>query len=378
MTIAPSSRPSRLPHAALVTYTIALIVGTLYPMSGWRSSGLPVFGFLFDPWPRWWTWFDIVFNIVVYLPGGLLLAMVLRESRWARHAALLAVLGGSAAAVSLEALQSLLPNRVPSRLDWLANTAGAWLGALLSPLGARLAARGQRTLDQRMAIDGTDSAIGTTLVGIWLLIQWPPQRLLFGQGDLLHALVATIELAGLSTSATDWRLGAEHTVFAEALGVAMAVASIGLLVREVLPTRAPRAAVTAALLFAAVSVKTVATATMIGPGKSVGWLTAGAQGGLLTGAVILALLSAAQRATRLRLAMGALALNSLLTTAFPFDTYYASALASWETSSWRNIDGLLRTASSLWPYAAIAWCGQRLHALGGARLRARSIIRRTP
>ena len=139
MTIDPSSRPSRLPHAALVTYAIALVVGTLYPMAGWRSSGLPLFGFLLDPWPRWWTWFDIVFNIVVYLPGGLLLAMVLRESRWARFAVLLTVLIGSAAAVSLEALQSLLPNRVPSRLDWLANTAGAWLGALLSPLGARLA-----------------------------------------------------------------------------------------------------------------------------------------------------------------------------------------------------------------------------------------------
>ena len=75
MTIDPSSRPSRLPHAALVTYVIALVVGTLYPMSGWHSSGLPVFGFLLDPWPRWWTWFDIVFNIVVYLPGDLLLAI---------------------------------------------------------------------------------------------------------------------------------------------------------------------------------------------------------------------------------------------------------------------------------------------------------------
>ena len=63
MTIDPSSRPSRLPHAALVTYVIALVVGTLYPMSGWHSSGLPVFGFLLDPWPRWWTWFDIVFNL---------------------------------------------------------------------------------------------------------------------------------------------------------------------------------------------------------------------------------------------------------------------------------------------------------------------------
>lgn len=378
MTIDPSSRPSRLPHAALVTYAIALVIGTLYPMSGWRSSGLPLFGFLFDPWPRWWTWFDIVVNIVVYLPGGLLLAMVLRESRWARFAVLISLAAGSLAAISLEALQSLLPNRVPSRLDWLANTAGAGLGALLAPLGAELAARGQRTLDQRIAINGTDSAIGTTLVGIWLLIQWPPQRLLFGHGDLLHELVLLAELAGLPSSPSNWRLGAEHTVFAEALGVAMAVASIGLIVREVLPTRAPRAAVTAALLFAAVSVKTVATATLIGPGKAVGWLTAGAQGGLLTGAVILALLSAAQRATRLRLAMVALALNSLLTTVFPFDAYYASALASWENSSWRNIDGLLRTASSLWPYAAIGWCGQRLRYLGGAPMPARSIIQRTP
>ncbi|MBP8308898.1 MAG: VanZ family protein [Burkholderiaceae bacterium] len=377
MTIDPSSRPSRLPHAALVTYVIALVVGTLYPMSGWHSSGLPVFGFLLDPWPRWWTWFDIVFNVVVYLPGGLLLAIVLREHHRARFAVLLAVLICSTTAVSLEALQSLLPNRVPSRMDWLANTAGAWIGALLAPLGARLAARGQQTLDQRMAIDGTDSAIGTTLLGIWLLIQWPAQRLMFGHGDLLHEFVALADLVGLHTSAAEWRLGAEHTVFAEALGVAMAVASIGLLVREVLPTRAPRAAVTAALLFAAVSVKTVATATMVGPGKAVGWLTAGAQGGLLTGAVFLALLSAAQRATRLRLAMGALALNSLLTTVFPFDTYYASALPPWETSSWRNIDGLLRTASCLWPYATIAWCAQRLRSLGGARQRGRSIIRRT-
>jgi hypothetical protein len=193
MTIAPSSRPSRLPHAALVTYTIALIVGTLYPMSGWRSSGLPVFGFLLDPWPRWWTWFDIVFNIVVYLPGGLLLAMVLRESRWARYAVLLAVWSAVLRRCRWRHCKACCPT-VPSRLDWLAITAGAWLGALL-PLRAAGRPRPAH-LDQRMAIDGTDSAIGTTLVGIWLLIQWPPQRLLFGQGDLLHALVAAAELAG--------------------------------------------------------------------------------------------------------------------------------------------------------------------------------------
>lgn len=380
MTPYPSSRPSRLPQAALFTYTIALIAGSLYPLSGWHAAGVPILGFLFDPWPRWWTWFDVVFNVIVYLPGGLLLAMLLRHSRCARFALPLAVIGCSAAAVSLEALQSLLPNRVPSRLDWLANSAGGLLGALLAPFGTLLATSGQRALAQRSAIDGTDSAIGATLMGVWLLIQWPPQRLLFGHGDLLDEIVALTRLAGIDVQAADWRLASAHTVFAEALSVAMALAGIGLLVREVLPTRAPRAVITAAVLVAAVTIKTVATATILGPGKSVSWLTAGAQGGLLTGAVVLALLSAAQRTTRLRLAIGALTLTSLLTMFFPYDTYYATATNAWQTGSWRNIDGLLRGAATLWPYATIVWCAQRLRALRRTPFGhdARSIMNQTP
>jgi VanZ family protein len=360
MTTDPSSRSSRLPHATLAVYGIALICGSLYPLSGWRSAGVPMLGFLFDPWPRWWTVFDVVFNIAVYLPGGLLVAMLLRQGRLAALALPLAVLACSGAAVSLEALQSLLPNRVPSRLDWLANSAGALLGALLASPGERLTAASQRALEQRIAINRTDSAIGTLLLGVWLLIQWPSQRLLFGCGDILGAIVWLARLADPGASGADWRLDAVHTVFAEALGVAMAVVGVGLVVREVLPTRAPRAGVTALLLLAAAAIKTVAGAVVFGPDKALAWLTAGAQGGLLIGAVVLALLAAARRVTRLRIAIGALALASLLTTLYPFDIYYASVLTGRESGSWRNLDGLLRGAATVWPYATMLWCAQRL------------------
>ena len=151
----------------------------------------------------------------------------------------------------------------------------------------------------------------------------------------------------------------------------MAVIGIGLLVREVLPTGAPRAAITTALLTLGLLIKTVAGAAMLGPDKSLGWLTAGAQGGLLMGAVGLALLSAARRMTRLRLAILALALNCTLTTSFPFDAYYASAVAGWQNSGWRNIDGMLRGAATVWPYATIVWCIWRLRALNRQRWRTR-------
>lgn len=363
MTNARPSPPSRLAQAALVAYAVALAGGSLYPLSGWRHAGVPLFGFLFDPWPRWWTGFDVAFNVAIYLPGGLMLAMQLR-SRLPRWLAIgVAVLVCSAVALGLEALQSLLPNRVPSRLDWLANTGGALLGALLHPWGERVADVGQRSLEQRIAIDRTDSAVGATLMAVWLCLQWPTQRLLFGQGDL-NALWRTLaDWTGLSEVASPWRLNPAHGMAAEALAVSMAMVGIGLLVREVLPTRAPRAAITGAMIFAAVAIKTVASAAMVGPAKAVNWLTAGAQGGLLIGATLLALLATARRTTRLALAIAALAISSVLATVFPVDTYFSTDIAAREDGSWRNLDGFLRGTATVWPYLAIAWCAGRWRAL---------------
>jgi VanZ family protein len=362
MTSDSPSRPSRLVPTALAAWTIALVWGSLFPMSGWRDRGAPLLGFLLDPWPRWWTAFDLVFNVAIYLPGGMLGAMLLRHAGWRRAALPVALLACSAAALGLEALQSLLPGRVPSRMDWLANTAGALLGALLAPWGERAVATGQRALDARQAIGATDSALGVLLLASWLVIQWPPQRLLFGQGDLQPLLASLLAFAGAGGHPASWRLAPAYTELLEALGVATTLVGIGLIVREVLPTRTPRAAVTAGLVCAAIAIKLTGSASM-GEARMPGWLTAGAQGGLLTGAVLLALLASARRRTRLSLAIAALAASAACSTLLPLDPYVASAQGARLAASWRNLEGLLRDAAMAWPCLAIAWCALRLRAL---------------
>ncbi|MBU6272069.1 MAG: VanZ family protein [Betaproteobacteria bacterium] len=365
MSSSPDRPSSRLPSTALAAYAVALAWGSLYPMSGWRDAGTPLLGFLLDPWPRWWTVADLVFNLIIYLPVGLLVALLLRQRGLRRATVPMALLAGSAAALGLEALQTLLPGRVPSRLDWLANSAGALIGALAAPLGDRLVSESQRALDARRAISPADSAAGILLLGAWLLIQWPGQRLLFGQGDLRPLLESLAGLGGLSADADPiaWRLAAAHTEFAEALGVAMSLVTVGLLVRELLPTRAPRSAITTGLVGVALLVKTAVAAEA---GRPLAWLTAGAQGGLLAGAVLLALAASAPRKARLWMGLAALAVSSGCSTLFPLDAYFATALADRTGSGWRNLEGLLRGAAALWPWVTAAWCLRRLRALGPA------------
>jgi VanZ family protein len=359
----PSHRhASRLVPATLLVYLGALVWGSLYPMHGWAYRGTPLLAFLHDPWPRWWTGFDLAFNVAIYLPGGLLATMLLRATGLRTGAVMLALLACSLLALGLEALQNLLPGRVPSRLDWLANTAGALLGALGAPAGERAVASGQRALDARRAISSTDSAIGALLLIGWVAIQWPASRPLFGQGDLQTPLAALAALTGAGWTPAAWRLAPAHGEFLDALGVAAVVVGVGLMVRELLPTRAPRALVTAVLVLTAILVKSAGGAALGAP-RVAGWLSAGAQGGLLAGALMLALLAVARRRTRLALAIAALAVGSLCSTIFPVDAYFASAASARAAGGWRNLEGLLRGAAVLWPMAAIVWCGLRLRAL---------------
>lgn len=376
------SRPaSRLAEVLLGCYLFALVYGTLYPWTGWRATGLPSLGFLAEPWPRWWTWLDVLVNVAIYLPVGALTSrLVAGQRRWPL-ALLAGLLLGSLASMLLEALQGYLPGRVASRLDWVANAAGAALGALLGTACSRL--RCARAPDwQRASLGGYASALGVALLLTWLAIQLPPQRVAFGNGDLLEPLSAALGgllgplLATLDPSlspdqAAGWlqeqagrlRLDTVHSVLVEACGTATAVAGIGLLVRELCPAAAPRTGITAGLLLAATAARSVSAGLLLGPGQTFAWLSAGAQGGLLLGVVLLTILASGRRRARLRWAIAAIAMTALLTSFFPADPYHASMLQLWDKGAWRNFDGLLEAAALVWPCAAIVWCAARLRAL---------------
>ncbi|RZL30331.1 MAG: hypothetical protein EOP35_24015, partial [Rubrivivax sp.] len=82
----PASQPAPAAAAAsgsvfarggLVFYAFLIVYASWYPFSGWRSNGLPLSAFLFAPLPYYWTKFDLLTNIVGYMPFGVLLVFSL-------------------------------------------------------------------------------------------------------------------------------------------------------------------------------------------------------------------------------------------------------------------------------------------------------------
>ena len=73
-----ASRPHvRLPQSLALGYALLVAYACLHPLAGWRDSGLPAFDWLWAPWPKYFILEDFVFNILGYLPLGLLAAAAL-------------------------------------------------------------------------------------------------------------------------------------------------------------------------------------------------------------------------------------------------------------------------------------------------------------
>lgn len=381
--LASSAPRSSLSGALLLAYVVALVYGSLYPASNWRASGLPSLAFLFEPWPRYWTAFDVVTNVAVYVTPAALGQVLLARRMRPAPAAFVVIVLASALSLLLEAAQGFLPARVPSRLDWLCNTGGAAIGAIAVALWSRAVARSRWSPRAPMRWSAREhptrtSASGLTLLAAWLALQLYPQRLLFGSGDVVEPLLrlwptltaSLVESPGSFSSplpseyarelADGLRLSADYTVLAEASGTAAAIVAIGLLVREIHAAQAPRTLITIATLAGGAAIHSVSAVWVLGAGSWLSWLTAGAQGGIVVGTVILAMLASAQRKTRLVACVVAIAATAVLTSVFPHDPYYASAVGRWDAGVWRNFTGLTRGASMLWPVLAIGWCLVRI------------------
>jgi glycopeptide antibiotics resistance protein len=73
---------------------------------------------------------DLAGNVVVFAPLGAALALALRD-RPVRRRLLLATLGGAGLSLVIELIQTAMPTRVAALDDWLLNTGGAFLGAVV-------------------------------------------------------------------------------------------------------------------------------------------------------------------------------------------------------------------------------------------------------
>ncbi|MEO5881453.1 MAG: VanZ family protein [Caldimonas sp.] len=363
-------RSSAVPLAWL--YAALIVYASLYPFSGWRVPGVGPLDFLIV-WSRGWTWFDLLSNLLGYLPLGFLLFVALvRSGRPAGASAWAALLGGTMFSFSLELLQNYLPQRVSSTLDLMLNAAGAAIGV---GIGLLLDVRGGI---ERWQLMRDRWFVARSAGGMALLLLWPigllfPTAVPFGVGHVLGRVQPVLAELLQGTPAEDWAAGwtagavvpAEATTLSAASELSIIV--LGLLAPclvaftiAVPGWRRSALVVGAALL--GIAATTLSTALNFGPQHALAWTTVQAIQGLLVGMAAAALLSLVPR--RVAAGFGLITLTALvmLVGTAPADPYFAQSLQAWEQGRFIRFHGAAQWVGWIWPYAALCYLLARLAA----------------
>ena len=347
---------TRLPHILAVVYGLAIVFASLQPFGDWIAPPHDAPFWLFSPGRVRAPRFDVIANLLAYLPFGAFVALVPRRAvPWRRVA--LGTLAGFATSFAMESLQAWIPPRDANVVDLVSNTLGALAGAAIAAaIARRPEARARLTRWRReLFLPGVLGDVGIALLALWLAAQVNPAIPLFAIAyDPAPERVFASAAAGEGDAAA---------IVIEAAESAFQVLGVGLFLA--LLVRHRRYAGTAVLLLigSALLLKGLAAILLLKPAAWEGWLRPGISTGVAIGA--LALLAAIVLPRPAMIALCGIALlSSLLTPLVASDLLEARApltLFSWRYGHLLNFNGLTHTALLLWPVAAAAW----LFALSG-------------
>jgi len=357
---APASKPSPFTRAALLAYVLLIVYASWFPFSGWHNQGLSPLIFLENTsMPRYWTKFDAIINVVGYMPLGTLIVYSLYPRFKGIVAWLMAAASGVLLSGLMEGVQTYLPSRVSSNLDFYTNAAGCALGAVVGVLTVR------RLLDQsqlqrlRQAWFAPHASQGLVLLALWPLAQMYPQSFLFGLGQLLPILsewlsqLLDTEIDLASYVRPDTILTVEQYWLSETIITACGMVGAALTLLCLLRKPAPRGLLVGAMIVAAIVVKALATALLFSPENAFVWVTPGAEGGFLIGAIMLAGLAFAPHVAQRRLAVATLLLSLVIVNTTPANPYFVATLQTWVQGKFLNFNGAAQFLTLLWPFFAV-------------------------
>lgn len=144
--------------------------GSLYPWQfAWPAAGLgPAWAGLWNVTTLWSGLGDVVGNIALFVPVGVLMLLHLEDTALPPRARLPAMLLlGTLFAWLLQVVQLVVPARDPELSDVVWNALGLLAGAALARVLPRLAAATGGRVDR-------DRALALGLAALWLAIQWWP------------------------------------------------------------------------------------------------------------------------------------------------------------------------------------------------------------
>lgn len=342
-----AARHSPLVSYLAVGYTLLVAYASLYPFRTWRSPTDGALSFLLAPWPRYYTFFDLLVNVVAYVPLGFLFALAAMSRLAPRWAALAAMLAGTALSLAVEVVQGFILERVSSNLDLLSNGLGAMLGALLAlATGRRWVLSGNLyRLRQHLFLPGAAVDLGFIVLLLWLFTQLNPAVWLFGNGDLRDLVQPA---ANLDFSPATYR-------WIETGVTSFNLAGICLLTLALARPGHTLAGPLLVLVGAALALKSVAALTLFNPGDAALWLTPGSMLGIPAGLLVYLALSKLPRWGVSVCAAALILAGATLLNAAPENPYIQASIQIWRYGHFLSFNGVTQFVSRIWPLVAFAY-----------------------
>lgn len=359
-------RASPFARQSLLCFVLLVIYASLYPFN-FQPQAVGPFDYLLAPLPRYMTLFDVVVNVIGYMPLGVLVVMALHPTWRGTRAVLSALVVGTLLSGGMEALQTYLPSRIASNVDVATNAMGALIGgAIATPLTSPVLDRGWLR-HWRFAWFDRNASVVLILLALWPLAQAYPQQFLFGNGDLVRQIWLWQEQA-VTDTILEWLPGLagliDHLdaldavagqIMWETVVTACGTLAAGLLLTLPMRRAAPRGWLLCVLLLGGLVVKAAAAAWQFSPANALDWVTPGALDGLVLGAILLMVLAWTPRLLRGLMVFVALALMIVLVNVLPANPYYEVALQAWRQGQYVHFNVLARWLSWTWPYLVLVY-----------------------
>ncbi len=340
-------------------YTGLIFYASLYPFSDWRYQGIVPWAFLSGPWPRYWSGFDVVVNVIGYAPLGFLLALSALRIGGTRFTVPLATLMAGLLSLAMESLQSYLPARVPSHIDLFLNILGAWVGALLAWALERSGGI-DRWSRFRARWFVADARGGLVLLALWPLALLFPATVPFGLGQVEERMEAALADALHETPFLNWLPVRDIELQPLVPGVELVCVVLGLLIPCLLGyciirRTAQRALFLLVVVSVGVATTALSAALSYGPEHVWAWLNLPVKVGIATAWVLMILLLWLPRRVSVAVVLLTLGIYLGLLNQAPASPYFAQTLSTWEQGRFIRFHGLAQWLGWLWPYAVLVY-----------------------
>jgi hypothetical protein len=289
--------------------------------------------------------FDVGFNVLAYIPLGMLTVFALQPRVRGLLGIALTVLCGALLSGALESLQNLMPTRTPSLADLAANSFGALLGALIGAMFVpalfdRGALNGMR---ERWFVSVPGASQGVVLTLLWLFALLFPHSMLFSVGFVIDWFMV---LPG-------YPFTPEQFGRVEQAVTASSLFACGSLLLSALSDSAPRLRLLIAFMLLACVARALSQAVLFSPDQPFAWATEGALRGLGLGMLALLITISLPRAMRLALVAITTTFTIVVVNLAPANPYYTHIVQELNPGRYLNFNGLTEAVASLWPFLVL-------------------------